>query len=180
MRIAWGLAAVVFVAGLAALLFLRGGTAHLVEGSFAAPGDASWREGTGAGDESDRALLLRYRAGEEASLTLSVKNTGKRPVKLVGASVLGRGLMFAPRAARFKGTPDEPDAVKPGSETSLPAGKEAAVVVTGRFSGCASYEPGSETSDRTLTIEYTAGGAVRSVSVPLRNEIRVLAPDPCA
>jgi hypothetical protein len=180
MRIAWGLAAVVFVAGLAALLFLRGGTAHLAEGSFASQGDGSWREGSGAAEQPVRALLLQYRAGEEASLTLSVKNTGRRPVKLVGASVLGRGLMFAPRSARFKGTPDEPESVKPGFETSLPAGKEAAVVLTGRFSGCAGYEPGSETSDRTLTVEYSAGGEVRTVDVPLRDEIRVLAPDPCA
>jgi hypothetical protein len=101
-------------------------------------------------------------------------------VKLVGASVLGRGLMFAPRPARFKSTPDEPHAVEPGYETSLPAGKEAAVVLTGRFSGCASYEPGSETSDRTLTVEYSSGGEVRTVDVPLRDEIRVLAPAPCA
>lgn len=180
MRIAWGLAAVVFVAGLAALLFVRGGTAHLVEGSFASQGDGSWREGTGAKNEAVRTLLLRYRAGEEASLTLSVKNTGKRSVKLVGASVLGRGLMFAPRSVRFKGTPDEPKSVKPGFETSLPAGKEAAVVLTGRFSGCAGYEPGSETSDRTLTVEYKAGGELRTVDVPLRDEIRVLAPNPCA
>jgi hypothetical protein len=180
MRIAWGLAAVVFVAGLAALLFLRGGTAHLAEGSFASRGDGTWREGTGAKDEAVRTLLLEYRTGEDATLTLSVKNTGKRPVKLVGASVLGRGLMFAPRSARFKATPDEPHAIKPGFETSLPAGKEAAVVLTGRFSGCAAYEPGSETSDRTLTVEYRANGEVRTVDVPLRDEIRVLAPDPCA
>jgi hypothetical protein len=180
MRIAWGIAGVVFVAGLAALLFLRGGTAHLTEGSFASRGDGTWREGSGASDQPVRTLLLQYRSGEEATLTLSVKNTGKRPVKLVGASVLGRGLMFAPRSARFKGTPDEPHAVKPGFETSLPAGKEAAVVLTGRFSGCAGYEPGSETSDRTLAVEYSAGGEVRTVDVPLRDEIRVLAPDPCA
>jgi hypothetical protein len=180
MRIAWSVAAVVFVAGLAALLFLRGGTAHLVEGSFAAPGDGTWREGSGAADQPVRALLLDYRSGEEASLTLSIRNTGKRPVKLVGASVLGRGLMFAPRSARFKGTPDEPHSVKPGFETSLPAGKEAAVVLTGRFSGCAGYEPGSETSDRTLTVEYSAGGEERTVDVPLRDEIRVLAPASCA
>jgi hypothetical protein len=180
MRIAWGLAAVVFVAGLAALLFLRGGTAHLVEGSFASQGDGTWREGSGAENEAVRTLLLEYRTGEEATLTLSVKNTGKRPVKLVGASVLGRGLMFAPRSARFKSTPDEPEAIKPGFETSLPAGKEAAVVLTGRFSGCAGYDPGSETSDRTLTVEYRAGGELRTVDVPLRDEIRVLAPDPCA
>ena len=179
MRIAWGLAAVVFVAGLAALLFLRGGTAHLVEGSFASQGDGTWREGSGAAEQPVRSLLLQYRAGAEASLTLSVRNTGKRPVKLVGASVLGRGLMFAPRSARFKGTPDEPDAIKPGFETSLPAGKEAAIVLTGRFSGCGGYEPGSETSDRTLTVEYSAGGEVRTVDVFLRDEIRVLAPDPC-
>jgi hypothetical protein len=180
MRIAWGLAAVVFVAGLAALLFLRGGTAHLTEGSFAAQGDGTWREGSGSHDQAVRALLLRYRNGEEASLTLSVKNTGKRSVKLVGASVLGRGLMFAPRSARFKSTPDEPHSVKPGFETSLPAGKEAAVVLTGRFTGCDGYEPGSETSDRTLTVEYSAGGEERTVDVPMRDEIRVHAPDPCA
>ena len=180
MRIAWGFAAVVFVAGLAALLFLRGGTAHLTEGSFAAQGDGTWREGSGAADQPVRALLLRYRPGQEATLTLSVKNTGKRPVKLVGASVLGRGLMFAHRSARFKGTPNDPDAVEPGFETSLPAGKEAAVVLTGRFTGCMGYDPGSETSDRTLTVEYSAGGEVRTVDVPLRDEIRVLAPDPCA
>jgi hypothetical protein len=170
----------VFVAGLAALLFVRGGTAHLAEGSFASQGDGTWREGTGAANQPVRALLLRYRTGEDATLTLSVKNTGKRPVKLVGASVLGRGLMFAPRSARFKATPDEPHAIQPGFETSLPAGKEAAVVLTGRFSGCAAYEPGSETSDRTLTVEYRANGEVRTVDVPLRDEIRVLAPDPCA
>jgi hypothetical protein len=180
MRIAWGLAAVVFVAGLAVLLFLRSGTAHLTEGSFASQGDGTWREGSGAADQPVRALVLQYRPGEDASLTLSVKNTGKRPVKLVGASVLGRGLMFAPRSARFKGTPDEPDSVKPGFETSLAAGKEAAVVLTGRFSGCAGYEPGSETSDRTLTVEYRAGGEERTVDVPLRDEIRVLAPESCA
>jgi hypothetical protein len=180
MRIAWGLAAVVFVAGLAALLFLRGGTAHLAEGSFASQGDGTWREGSGFTDEPVRALLLKYRPGGEASLTLSVKNTGKRSVKLVGASVLGRGLMFAPRSARFKGTPDEPHAVKPGFETSLPAGKEAAIVLTGRFTGCAGYDPGSETSDRTLTVEYSSGGEERTVDVPLRDEIRVLAPDLCA
>jgi len=180
MRIAWGLAAVVFVAGLAALLFLRGGTAHLTEGSFAAQGDGTWREGSGSHDQPVRALLLRYRNGEEASLTLSVKNTGKRSVKLVGASVLGRGLMFAPRSARFKSTPEQPNAVKPGFETSLPAGKEAAIVLTGRFTGCEGYEPGSETSDRTLTVEYSSGGEERTVDVPLRDEIRVLAPDPCA
>jgi len=179
MRIAWGIAGVVFVAGLAALLFLRGGTAHLAEGSFASRGDGTWREGSGASDQPVRTLLLQYRPGEEATLTLSVKNTGKRPVKLVGASVLGRGLMFAPRSARFKGTPDEPNAVKPGFETSLPAGKEAAVVLTGRFSGCAGYEPGSETADRTLTVEYSANGEERTVDVPLRDEIRVVAPDPC-
>lgn len=180
MRIAWGLAAVVFVAGLAALLFVRGGTAHLTEGSFAARGDGDWREGSGATDQPVRALLLQYRSGEEATLTLSVKNTGKRPVKLVGASVLGRGLMFAPRSTRFRGTPDEPHSVKPGFETSLPAGKEAAVVLTGRFTGCGGYEPGSETSDRTLTVEYRAGGEERTVDVPLRDEIRVLAPESCA
>ena len=180
MRIAWGVAAVVFVAGLAALLFLRGGTAHLTEGSFASQGDGTWREGSGSDAQPVRTLLLQYRTGEEATLTLSVKNTGKRPVKLVGASVLGRGLMFAPRSARFKGTPDQPRSVEPGFETSLPAGKEAAVVLTGRFTGCAGYEPGSETSDRTLTVEYSAGGEERTVDVPLRDEIRVLAPDPCA
>ena len=108
-----------------------------------------------------------------------MRNAGKRPVKLVGASVLGRGLLFAPRSARFKPTPDEPDSVKPGFEVSLPAGREAAVVLTGRFTGCASYEPGSETSDRTLTVEYSANGEERTVDVPLRDEIRVLAPDPC-
>jgi hypothetical protein len=180
MRIAWALAGVVFVAGLAALLFVRGGTAHLVEGSFASHGDGTWREGSGASNQPVRSLLLEYRTGEEASLTLSVKNTGKRPVKLVGASVLGRGLMFAPRSARFKGTPDEPHSVKPGHQTSLPAGKEAAVELTGRFTGCAGYEPGSETSDRTLTVEYSTAGELRTVDVPLRDEIRVLAPDPCA
>ena len=179
MRIAWAVAAVVFAAGLAAILFVRGGTAHLVEGSFASHGDGTWREGSGATDQPVRTLVLQYRSGDEASLTLSVKNTGKRSVKLVGASVLGRGLLFAPRSARFKSTPDEPGAVKAGHETSLPAGKEAAVVLTGRFIGCASYEPGSETSDRTLTVEYTAGGAVRAVEVPLRDEIRVVAPEPC-
>jgi hypothetical protein len=47
MRIAWGLAAVVFVAGLAAILFARGGTADLVEGSFASHGDGRWRNGSG-------------------------------------------------------------------------------------------------------------------------------------
>jgi hypothetical protein len=180
MRIAWAVAGVVFVAGLAALLLMRGGTAHLAEGSFASKGDGTWREGSGTPDRPVRTLLLQYRSGEEATLTLSVKNTGKRAVKLVGASVLGRGLMFAPRSARFKGTPDEPDSVEPGLETSLPAGKEAAVVLTGRFSGCAGYEPGSETSDRTLTVEYRAGGQERTVDVPLRDEIRVIAPDPCA
>ena len=180
MRIAWGLAAVVFVAGLAALLFLRGGTAHLTEGSFASQGDGKWREGSGSANQPVRTLLLAYRKGQEASLTLSVKNTGKRSVKLVGASVLGRGLMFAPRSARFKSTPEQPNAVKPGFETSLPAGKEAAIVLTGRFTGCEGYEPGSETSDRTLTVEYSAGGEERTVDVPLRDEIRVLAPDPCA
>jgi hypothetical protein len=179
MRIAWGLAAVVFVAGLAALLYARGGTADLAEGSFAARGDGTWREGSGAQDEPVRTLLLRYRSGEDASLTLSVRNAGKRPVKLVGASVLGRGLMFAPRSARFKPTPEEPEAIKPGFETSLPAGKEAAVVLTGRFTGCADYEPGSETADRTLTVEYEAGGATRTVDVPLRDEIRVVTPVPC-
>ena len=181
MRIAWGLAAVVFVAGLGALLYARGGgKAHLVEGSFASRGDGTWREGSGAADDPVRTLLLRYRSGRDASLTLSVRNAGKRPVKLVGASVLGRGLMFAPRSARFKGTPEQPDAIKPGFEVSLPAGKEAAVVLTGRFTGCADYEAGSETADRTLTVEYEAGGSTRTVDVPLRDEIRVIAPDPCA
>ncbi len=179
MRIAWTLAAVVFAAGVAAILFVRGGTAHLVEGSFVSHGDGTWREGSGATGQPVRTLVLQYRSGEEASLTLSVRNTGKRPVKLIGAAVLGRGLMFAPRSARFKSTPNEPGAVKRGSETSLPAGKEAAVVLTGRFSGCASYESGSETSDRTLTVEYRAGGEVRAVEVPLRDEIRVIAPDTC-
>jgi hypothetical protein len=179
MRIAWGLAAVVFVAGLAAILFARGGTAHLVEGSFAARGDGTWREGSGAHDAPVRALLLRYRSGEDASLTLSVRNTGRRPVKLVGASVLGRGLLFAPRSARFKPTPEQPDSVEPGLETSLPAGKEAAIVLTGRFTGCGDYEPGSETSDRTLTVEYEAGGEARTIDVPLRDEIRVVTPDSC-
>ena len=68
MRIAWGLAAVVFVAGLAALLFLRGGTAHLVEGSFASQGDGTWREGSGAAEQPVRSLLLQYRAGAGAWL----------------------------------------------------------------------------------------------------------------
>jgi hypothetical protein len=179
MRIAWGLAAVVFVAGLAAILFARGGTAELVEGSFASRGDGTWREGSGARDEPVRTLLLRYRAGEDASVTLSVRNAGGRAVKLVGASLLGRGLMFAPRSARFGPTPDQPDSVKPGFEVSLAAGKEAAVELTGRFTGCGDYDGGSETADRTLTVEYDSGGERRTVDVPLRDEVRVVAPDPC-
>ncbi|WP_028057574.1 hypothetical protein [Candidatus Solirubrobacter pratensis] len=180
MRIAWGLGAVVFVAGLAAILFVRGGTADLVEGSFASRGDGRWRDGSGAGGEPVRTLLLAYRPGEDASLTLSVRNRGKRAVKLVGAEVLGRGLMFAPRAARFKPTPAEPHAVRPGAAVSLPAGKEAAVELTGRFTGCGDYERGAETSDRTLTVAYESGGEMRTVDVPLRDEIRVISPDPCA
>jgi hypothetical protein len=109
-----------------------------------------------------------------------VRNTGKGPVKLVAASVLGRGLMFAPRPARFEPAPDEPGAIRPGFEAELPAGREAAVVLTGRFIGCADYEPGSQTSDRTLTLEYADGGSTATVDVPLRDEIRVIAPDPCA
>ena len=46
--------------------------------------------------------------------------------------------------------------------------------------GARAAEPGSETSDRTLTVEYSAGGVVRTVEVALRDEIRVLAPAPCA
>jgi hypothetical protein len=179
MRVAWSLAAVVFAVGIAALVLTRGGTPELVEGSFASRGDGTWREGSGASDEPVRTLMLEYRGGEEASLTLSIRNAGKRAVRLVGAFVLGRRLMFAPRPARFEPAPDQPDAVEPGREAELPAGRETAVVVTGRFTGCGDYEPGSQTSGRTLTVAYRDGGETRTVDVPLRDEIRVVAPEPC-
>jgi hypothetical protein len=179
MRVAWGVAAVIFVVGLTALVLMRGGTPELVEGSFASRGDGRWREGSGAKDAPVRTLVLEYRSGREASVTLSVRNAGRNAVRLVGASVLGRGLMFSPRPARFEPPPGEPHAVKPGPEVDLPAGREAAVVLTGRFTGCGDYEPGSQTSARTLTVQYRDGGETRSLDVPLRDEIRVVAPDPC-
>jgi hypothetical protein len=176
---AWAIGGLVFVGGLAALLLLHGGTPKLVEGSYAAPGDATWRENAGS-ELPARTLLLRYRSGQEASLSLSVRNDGGRAVRLVGASVLGRDLMFAPRQTRFEPTPADPRAVRSGSEVELPPDHETAVVLSGRFSGCAAYESGSETASRTLTVLYDDGGRTRALDVRLRNEIRVAAPDGCS
>jgi hypothetical protein len=176
---AWALAAVVFVVGLVPLVLLRGGSPTLVEGSFAARGDGSWHEASEPGRPA-RTLLLRYEPGEEASFSLSVRNDGKHAVRLVGASVLGRDLMFAPRPARFEPTPADARAVRPGSEVELAPGHETAIVVTGRFTGCREYAPGSETSSRTLSVNYRDGGETHALDVPLRNEIRVTAPDRCS
>ena len=171
-----------FVVGVAALLLLRGGPPKLVEGSSASPGDGQWRDNPPDGDAPARSLLLRYQSGEQASFTLSVRNEGKHDVSLTGAYVLGRNLMFAPRPARFKRAPGESTAFKfrPGLKVDLPAGREVAVVLTGRFTNCNAYEPGSETSTRTLSVDYLDGGATRTLDVPLRNEIRVIAPDSCS
>jgi hypothetical protein len=180
MRIAWGIAGVVFVVGLAALLFLHDGAPKLAEGTFASAGDGNWREGSSASDTPIRTLLLPYRGGQEASFQLSVRNDGKHPVRLVGASVLGSTMMFSPQPARFKPSPADAHAIKAGAEVELPAGHEAAVVVTGRFTGCSRYSPGTETATRTLSVRYREGSDERTLAVPLRNEIRVTAPEKCS
>jgi hypothetical protein len=181
MRWAWLLAAVVVAGGVTAGLVLRGGPPKLEEGSFAASGDGRWRENRSpSGDEPVRTLLLRYRPGGNASFSLSVRNAGGDPVRLVGASVLGRDFMFSPRRARFEPSPSDAHGVKPGPEVKLPPGYETAVVITGHFTGCASYDAGSETASRTLALSYRDGDATRTIAVPLRNEIRVTAPEKCS
>jgi hypothetical protein len=181
MRWAWLLAAVVVAGGVAAALLLRSGPPKLEEGSFAASGDGRWRENQApSGDEPARTLLLRYRAGGDASFSLSVRNAGEDPVRLVGASVLGRDFMFSPRRARFEPSPSDARAVKPGAEVKLAPGHETAVIVSGHFTGCANYAPGSETASRLLALSYRDGDETRTLAIPLRNEIRVTAPEKCS
>jgi hypothetical protein len=173
----------VVVAGavaVAAVLLLRGGPPKLEEGSVAARGDGRWHDNSSSVAGTARTLLLRYREGRDASFLLSVRNAGKDPVRLVGASVLGRDLMFSTRRARFEPSPSDPRAVKAGREVTLAPGHETAVVVRGHFTGCANYAPGSETSSRTLALTYRDGGAIRAIDIPLRNEIRVTAPANCS
>jgi hypothetical protein len=183
MRWAWAAAAAIFVVGLAVLLFLRGGTPELIEGHTVMPGDGQLRRNPDAAGSSDpeATLQLRYRTGKEASFTLTVRNEGRRKVRLTGAYVLGRNLMFAARPARFEPAPGELRKYDfaPAGAVDLAPGREVAVVLTGRFTNCNAYAPGSETSTRTLSVDYLDGGATRTVDIPLRDEIRVTAPAGC-
>jgi hypothetical protein len=179
MRWAWATAAAIFVVGLAGLVYLRGGPPKLVEGHSTQAGAGEWRDNPRGDDLPPRTLLLRYQQGKLASFTLSVRNAGKRPVKLTGAYVLGSKLMFAAHPARFKPAPGESDHFAPGTAVDVPAGGEVAVVVSGVFTNCSAYQGGSETSTRTLSVDYRDGDAIRTALVPLRDEIRVIAPDRC-
>jgi hypothetical protein len=183
MRWAWAAAAAIFVVGLAVLVLLRGGPPELIEGHTVEPGDAQLRRNANATDGSDpeATLLLRYETGKEASFTLTVRNEGKHRVRLTGAYVLGRNLMFAARPARFEPAPGELRKYDftPATAVDLGPGREVAVVLTGRFTNCNAYEPGSETSTRTLSVDYRDGDATRTLDIPLRDEIRVTAPGSC-
>jgi hypothetical protein len=180
MRWAWATAAVIFVVGLAGLVYLRGGPPKLVEGHSTQAGAGQWRDNTSAEDLPPRTLLLHYQQGQSASFTLSVRNAGRRPVKLTGAYVLGSRLMFAARRARFEPAPGESDHFRPATSVEVPGGGEVAVVVSGEFTNCSDYQGGSETSTQTLSVDYRDGDAIRTALVPLRDEIRVIAPDSCS
>jgi hypothetical protein len=179
MRWAWAASAAVFAVGLAALLFTRSATPKLVDGSYAQEGDARWRDNPKDFDGPARTLLLHYVDGKRASFTLSVRNAGKKPVELTGATMLGRNLMFTTDPASFAPTPADDASAKVASSVTIAPGKETAVELTGRFTNCAAYSPGSETSSETLTLAYADRGATRSVQVPLDSEIRITAPDAC-
>ena len=179
MRWAWAAAAAVFAVGLAALLLTRSGPPTLVDGSYAQQGDARWRENPKDFDGPARTLLLHYVGGRRASFTLSVRNAGSEPVKLTGATVLGRNLMFTTDPASFAPTPADDASAKPAPSVTVAPGKETAVKLTGRFTNCAAYSPGSETSTETLTLAYSDRGTTRSIQVPLNSEIRITAPANC-
>jgi hypothetical protein len=180
MRWTWAAAAAVFAVGLAALILTRTAPPKLVDGSYAQSGDARWRDNPKDFDGPARTLLLHYADGKSATFTLSVRNAGRKPIRITGAYVLGRKLMFATSTARFAPAPgDDGAGAKPAREATVPPGKETAVTLSGRFTNCAAYSPGSETSTDTLTVDYLDKGATRSVDVPLRSEIRIAAPDSC-
>jgi hypothetical protein len=87
--------------------------------------------------------------------------------------------MLAPRGVRFAATPAEPRAVKPGRTVTIPPGKEAAVVYTGRFTSCGMYGPGSTAFSNRLTVLYGDAAKPKRVEIPLRENISVASPRHC-
>ena len=162
-------------------MLLQDGRIKLGEGSYHQAGDGRWHVPDPTLNNDARTQLdLTYQEGKDASFTLSVRNDGDDPVTLVGASVLGANAMFARRSVRFAATPAEPRSVKPGRTVTIPPGKEAAVVYTGRFTHCGMYGPGSTAFTDELTVLYGDAAKPKRVEIPLRENVSIAAPRHCS